>query len=180
MNAPVVVGGDTKQDIFQIRDRRDVGELAALHWRIEQRGARRAPSKLPANSQFFLPTATSGGRILYRAKDNLTAADPIRFDHETGSGAAFRYDAHVEARFDGTVRVFGQARNVPPAGSHEYEIRASLRWGAKILSWYTRDSLPLVAAARHPSPRHLSAIPLLRELGSQPETDARRLGQELR
>ena len=87
-----------------------------------------------------------GGRILYRARDNLTAPDPVRFDYQTGSGAGFRYEAHVEARFDGTVRFFGQARNVPPAGSYEYEICASLRWGSTTLSWYTRDSLPLVVA----------------------------------
>jgi len=86
----------------------------------------------------------NGGRILYRAKDNLTAPDPIRFDHEAGGGAGFRYNAHVEARFDGTMRFFGQAKNVPLADSYEYEIRAALRWGTTTLSWYTRDSLPLV------------------------------------
>ena len=85
-----------------------------------------------------------GGRILYRAKDNLTAPDPIRFDHNSGSGAGFRYDAHVEARYDGTVRFYGQARNVPPATTYEYEIRAALRWGTTTLSWYTRNYLPLV------------------------------------
>jgi hypothetical protein len=38
-DAPVVVGRDTEQDVFQIREWRDVGELAALHERIKQRGA---------------------------------------------------------------------------------------------------------------------------------------------
>jgi len=85
------------------------------------------------------------GRMLYRAKDNLTAPDPIRFDHKKGSGRGFRYEAHVEARFDGTMRFFGQARNVAPAGSYEYEIHALLHWGTTTLSWYTRDSLPLAA-----------------------------------
>lgn len=85
-----------------------------------------------------------GGRILYRAQDKLTAPEPIRFQRKKGSGRGFRYDAKIEARYDGTIRFFGKARNVWPASDHEYEIRASLRWGTTTLSWVTRDSLPTV------------------------------------
>lgn len=87
-----------------------------------------------------------GGRILYRARDNLTAPDPVRFDYKRGSGAGFRYEVHIEARYDGTIRFFGEARNVPPAGDYGYEIHATLRWGSTTLTWYTQDQLPLVVA----------------------------------
>ena len=45
------------EHVFQIVEGRHVDERAALHERIEQ-GRARAPSKLPAKSQFFRPSAT--------------------------------------------------------------------------------------------------------------------------
>lgn len=118
---------------------------AELGWELGHLGYPRGPeAPWPEGGSGSRQQPFQHGRMLYRAQDGATAPEPVRFDRSKGSGAGFRYDAHVEARFDGTVRFFGQARNVPPASTHVYEIRASLRWGGTTLSWVTQDSLPLV------------------------------------